>query len=64
MKIRLFIPEIFGALTLVFVIAKILGYIEWAWWKCFAPLIAGLSVGVFILFFFVLLAIGSNWKKY
>lgn len=27
-------------LTLIFVIAKIMGFIAWSWWLVFAPLIA------------------------
>lgn len=28
-----------GWLTLVFVVSKILGYIDWSWWLVFSPFI-------------------------
>jgi hypothetical protein len=31
-------------LTVVFVIAKITGYIDWSWWLVFAPTLTGLVV--------------------
>ena len=40
-----------GLLTIVFVIAKILGYISWSWWLVFLPTIisAGLTVLILII---------------
>ena len=36
-------------LTLIFVIAKILGYISWSWWIVFLPSILGVALGLTIL---------------
>lgn len=38
-----------GILTIIFVIAKIGGYIDWSWWWVFAPLWIPAAIG--ILFF-------------
>lgn len=29
---------LFGILTIIFVVAKIMGYINWSWWLVFLPL--------------------------
>ena len=49
----------FGSLlTLIFVIAKIWGYIDWSWWWVFCPLwipvavvfgVIGIAFGIFLL---------------
>lgn len=41
----------FGLLTLIFVIAKIGGYIDWSWWLVFAPVIASVSLSVILVLF-------------
>ena len=44
-----------GLLTLVFVIAKLVGVISWSWWLVFLPVLAttilaiGFIVGLFII---------------
>lgn len=39
-------------LTILFVILKVLGYINWSWWWVFSPLwISAILVTVFIIFF-------------
>lgn len=43
----------FGLLTLVFVVAKLGGWIDWSWWLVFAPLYPGF---VLVLVFLVLAA--------
>ena len=40
-----------GALSLIFVVAKITGYVSWSWWVVFSPVFFG-----FGLIFFVLIA--------
>lgn len=45
-----------GLLTVIFVIAKITGYITWSWWLVFAPLFAGLAFAVFVFVAAVVLA--------
>lgn len=37
------------ALTLIFVIAKLGGYIAWSWWLVFAPLWVGILISLFLL---------------
>lgn len=39
-------------LTIIFVIAKLFGVIEWSWWLVFTPVF--ISLGVFILIFGIL----------
>ncbi len=36
-------------LTLIFVVAKIMGYINWSWWIVFSPLWIGLAISLAIL---------------
>lgn len=38
-----------GILTIIFVIAKITGYITWNWWWVFSPLWLPLTIGLAIL---------------
>ena len=38
-----------GLLTLVFVIAKILGYITFSWWLVFLPVIAPAVLGILLV---------------
>ena len=47
-----------GLLTLVFVIAKLGGWIDWSWWLVFTPLIAGIVVSLIILAVIIIIA----WK--
>ena len=39
-----------NVLTIVFVIAKLTGYVNWSWWIVFLPTIAGLGLQLLILF--------------
>lgn len=36
-------------LTLIFVVAKILGYVSWSWWLVFLPSIIGVTIGLTII---------------
>lgn len=47
---------LFSLLTVIFVIAKIFGYIDWSWWLVFTPTIVG-----FILF--IIIIILAVWAK-
>lgn len=38
-----------GLLTLVFVIAKILGYVTFSWWLVFLPVIAPALLGILLV---------------
>ena len=42
---RLGLPSI---LTIIFVIAKVTGYVDWSWWLVFLPTI--LSIGIGLIF--------------
>lgn len=38
-----------GLLTIVFVIAKILGFVNWSWWLVFMPIISLLAISMLLL---------------
>ncbi len=42
-------------LTLVFVVLKITGNINWSWWWVFSPLWLPMSIGLILLLIFVLI---------
>ena len=46
-----------GLLTLVFVVMKLLGYINWSWWLVFLPSIIGLGFGILILLVVIIILI-------
>lgn len=50
------------ALTVIFVTAKVFGFIEWAWWICFLPLLIPLIVAfvIFLFTFVVFLIVGAR----
>ncbi len=33
-------------LTLIFVVAKLTGYLTWSWWVVFSPVMVSLAVGL------------------
>lgn len=37
--------SLISVLTVLFVVAKIGGFIDWSWWLVFAPLWGGVTVG-------------------
>lgn len=47
-------------LTIIFVIAKILGYIDWSWWVVFLPLIISVSLMILTLVFIFVLYVLSQ----
>ena len=47
-----------GLLTLLFVAAKIFGYITWSWWWVFSPLWIGAALAFVLL---ILLAAAKIW---
>lgn len=52
-------PEI---ITILFIIGKIFGYLEWSWWLVFLPLIIVYGLGLLIwLIIFIINYI--RWKK-
>ena len=45
-----------GILTIVLVILKALGYINWSWWLVFSPLwISGIIGLIFLVIFFIII---------
>lgn len=47
-----------SVLTLIFVVAKLLGLINWSWWLVFSPMIISFSLGCLVL---IILAILYIW---
>jgi len=43
-KIRYVGPNFFELLTLIFIILKLLGKIDWSWWWVLAPLWLGIGI--------------------
>lgn len=43
-------------LTLIFVAAKLFGYVTWSWWFVFAPTFLSVGLGVFFLLLFLVAA--------
>lgn len=43
-----------GALTLIFVIAKLVGWITWSWWIIFLPVLIPLIIYLVILLIIIL----------
>ncbi|MFA6335975.1 MAG: hypothetical protein WCX48_10595 [Bacteroidales bacterium] len=51
----------FELLTLIFVVAKITGYISWAWWWVFAPEIVHFAIGLVLLGIVIIVTIIQTW---
>lgn len=45
-----------GALTIIFVLAKLFNLVSWSWWVVFAPLIVSFSILLVILAFVAVVA--------
>ncbi len=45
-----FAPSLSTLLTVVFVIAKLTGYITWSWWWVFSPIWIGLLIALVVVF--------------
>jgi hypothetical protein len=53
----------FGLLTLIFVVFKLLGRIDWSWWVVLSPMIFSLTLTLLILAaVFGLLVVVAAWK--
>lgn len=44
-------------LTLIFVVCKLLHYIDWSWWWVLSPVLISTTIGVFVLAIIAILAI-------
>ena len=40
---------ILNVLTVIFVIAKLTGYLDWSWWLVLAPSLVGLGIGLVVM---------------
>ena len=50
-------------LTIIFVIAKLWGVIDWSWWLVFLPILIGISIFLgIILVLFLIVVIGELIK--
>lgn len=49
-----FNPSFPSLLTLVFVVMKCMGYIDWSWWLVFSPILimTGLALMIFVVLIF------------
>lgn len=56
--------SIFGVLTIIFTVAKLMGYFTYSWVWVFAPMIFSVSLGLIILLFVGIIAfIGTIVKN-
>ena len=54
-----------GILTIIFVLCKIFGVIDWSWWWVFSPLWISALVVLFFLFIgLIVLAIAVVWSEW
>ena len=44
-------------LTIIFVVAKLMGVIDWSWWIVFAPTIIAVSLSVLLLMILLTIAV-------
>jgi hypothetical protein len=44
-------------LTIIFVVAKLMGVIDWSWWLVFAPTIIAVSLSVLLLMILLVIAV-------
>ena len=44
-------------LTIIFVVAKLMGIIDWSWWIVFAPTIIAVSLSVLLLMILLTIAV-------
>jgi len=55
---------VFGVLTIIFAVAKLMGYFTYSWVWVFAPMIFSVSLGLIILLFVGIIAfIGTTVKN-
>jgi hypothetical protein len=44
-------------LTIIFVIAKLMGVVDWSWWLIFLPAIIGAGISVLIIFLLLVIMV-------
>lgn len=50
-----------SALTLIFVVAKLLGLINWSWWLVFSPMIISFGLWILVLIIITLFYLWTQW---
>lgn len=50
----------FNILTIIFVVAKILGFINWSWWLVFTPTFLCIGIYILVFIFVVIYAVLEN----
>jgi hypothetical protein len=53
----------FELLTLIFVVAKILGYVAWSWIWVFAPVITHAALVILIILIAIVVMIIGEWAR-
>ncbi|MGE6370633.1 hypothetical protein ACQKDB_16015 [Planococcus kocurii] len=53
---------ILAVLTIVFIVLKIIGMVDWSWWMVLLPTI--ISVSLYVIWFTVLLIFNMKAKKH
>lgn len=51
----------FGLLTIVFIVLKLTGYIDWSWFWVLSPLLAPVVIIFTVLF--IILALGGGFRR-
>lgn len=46
-----------GLLTIVFIVLKLMHYIDWSWWWVLSPLLIPIAIVLIIVFFIVILRV-------
>ena len=52
-----------GLLTIVFVIAKITGYIDWTWWAVFSPIWISFGVVAIVVVITLIFMLVAVWAE-
>jgi hypothetical protein len=53
----------FGLLTIVFIVLKLTGYIDWSWFWVISPILVPIIFGIGLLIIFVIAWFAENRKK-
>lgn len=48
-----------GVLTIVFVVLKLVGVIDWSWWWVLSPLLIGIALSLFLVLLVTVLAVAG-----
>ena len=49
--------SLLNILTIIFVISKILGFINWSWWLVFTPTFISIGIFILVVVFAIVLAV-------